>query len=218
MVLSYEPVRNRLNKGDQDVDSSEIDFLNPYLIVGVENLLWYGEILDGFDITVIIDQESDGLKPRTFEELYPMFAEPPTTTAAPNVSTSTTTSTTTSRMHPLNSVTMAALLPNLNSSTTTTPLETTTRTPLAPIPEESSISTSTSVPLAAKPNAEETEKLFALLQAFSAVQNGTLAAKPGAEKDNSPKNLDAFLAELNNSIHALNSTKSPGDLSSLLAD
>lgn len=211
MVLSYEPVKNRLSKGDTDVDSSEIDFLNPYLIVGVENLLWYGEILDNSDITVIIDQGSDGQKPRTFEEMYPMFV-PPATTVAPNVSTSTTT---TSRPNAVRTVKMAALLPDLNSSTTMTPLETTTRTPLAPIPEVSSVSNSTSVLLAAMPNAEETEKLFELLQAFKAMQNETVAAKTGEEMESPTKNLQALLVEMNKSVHKLNSTN--GDLPSLLA-
>lgn len=50
-------------KRDNTTDSSEMIFLNEYLVVGVENLLMYGELLDGKDIRIIIDQDSDGLGP-----------------------------------------------------------------------------------------------------------------------------------------------------------
>lgn len=46
-----------------DFDSTEIIFTNPYLIVGVENLLLYGEFHDDADIKIVIQQESDGYEP-----------------------------------------------------------------------------------------------------------------------------------------------------------
>lgn len=147
MVLSYEPINK--NKDDPDADSSEIQFANPYLVVGVENLLWYGEILDSWDQTVIIDQESDGERPRTFEEMYPMLANLPTTTVAPlNESTSSP--------QQLFNETKAAIFATLfssSNSSTVAPLDTTTRTPLAPI-AEGRLGTSSRTPLAPIP--EET--------------------------------------------------------------
>lgn len=50
-------------KGDDDADSTEIIFTNPYLIVGVENVLFYGEFHDDEDTMIFIDQGSDGLEP-----------------------------------------------------------------------------------------------------------------------------------------------------------
>lgn len=46
-----------------ETDSTEIIFTNPYLIVGVENLLLYGELHDEDNIKIIIQQDSDGLEP-----------------------------------------------------------------------------------------------------------------------------------------------------------
>lgn len=204
MVLSYDPVsKNNLNRNDPDGDSSEIEFLNPYLIVGVENLLWYGEILDNMDITVIIDQESDGEEPLTFEKMFPELAPAPmpTMTTASLVSSTTNApnaTTTTSTPQQLNNATMAAIFTTLFanlSNATTLPVETSSRTPLASIPEEPSLAIS--APLNAKPNAEETEKLYQLLQIFSTMQNDTAASKPGEQHSPPQINLDALLAELN---------------------
>lgn len=60
-------------KKDED-DSAEIVFTNSYLIVGVENLIIYGEFKDDMHITTFVGQDSDGLAPRTFDEMYPMRA------------------------------------------------------------------------------------------------------------------------------------------------
>lgn len=217
MVLSYDPVnKNKLNRDDPDADSSEIEFLNPYLIVGVENLLWYGEILDNLDITVIIDQESDGEKPLTFQEMFPelVLAPIPTTTTAPLVSSTTKAPTTTTPSpQQLNNETMAAIFTTLfsnSSDTTTLPLETRSRTPLASIPEEPTNTTSAS--LNAKPNAEETEKLYQLLQIFSTMQNANATSKPGEQQAPPRVNLDAILAELNKQ-----QKQSQDDLAGMLA-
>lgn len=48
---------------NNSMDSTEIIFTNPYLIIGVENLLLYGEFHDEMDIKIIIQQDSDGLEP-----------------------------------------------------------------------------------------------------------------------------------------------------------
>lgn len=53
-----------------DVDSTEIIFTNPYLIVGVENLLFYGEFHDDEDIKIVIDQGSDGLESKFVGNWY----------------------------------------------------------------------------------------------------------------------------------------------------
>lgn len=199
MVLSYEPVnKNFKNRDDPNADSSEIEFMNPYLIVGVENLLWYGEILDNLDITVIFDQESDGEKPRTFEERYPMLAQTTTTTTVTPIVTPTN-ATTTPSPNQSNNVAMAAIFSTLFSNNTTTrpPLDTTSRTPLAPIPEESS--KSTRVPLAAMPDDNETEKLYHLLHIFSAMQNANATSTPGEQQTSSQIDLEKILAELNTS-------------------
>lgn len=55
LVYSYNPSKS------EDADSTEMVFSNPYLIVGVENLLLYGELHDGEDIVAIVEQDSDGL-------------------------------------------------------------------------------------------------------------------------------------------------------------
>lgn len=57
-------------------DSGEIEFKNPYLVVGFDNLILYGEFHEGGDHFLFIGQDSDGLVPKTFEEMYPMFATP----------------------------------------------------------------------------------------------------------------------------------------------
>lgn len=216
MVLSYEPVKkNRNNNDDPNADSSEIEFMNPYLIVGVENLLWYGEILDNLDITVEIDQESDGEKPRTFEERYPMLAQMLTTTIAPNVSP--TNVTTTPSPNQLKNDTMAAIFSTLFSNASDTkmmPLDTSTRTPLAPIPENPF--ESTDIPSFAKPDANETEKLYQLLQLFSTMQKSDETSKPGEQKTQPEINFSTLLAEFNNSSQPQSSQSTDSDLNDML--
>lgn len=55
---------------NDDADSTEIVFTNPYLIVGVENMLLYGEFQDDQDILIVIEQQSDGLEPYPWDRLY----------------------------------------------------------------------------------------------------------------------------------------------------
>lgn len=60
-------IPGQTKNGDDDVDSTEIIFTNPYLIVGVENLLFYGEFHDEEDVIIVIEQGSDGLEPKFLE-------------------------------------------------------------------------------------------------------------------------------------------------------
>lgn len=64
-------------------DSTEIVFSNSYLIVGVENLLLYGEFHDDKDIMIIIDQECDGIDPYEWQYLDPITQSNATSVTAP---------------------------------------------------------------------------------------------------------------------------------------
>lgn len=88
------------NKINED-DSTEIVFSNSYLIVGVENLLLYGEFHDDKDIMMIIDQECDGLDPYEWQYLDPIAQSNATSVTAPiesqTVMNNQTTNTTTEK-------------------------------------------------------------------------------------------------------------------------
>lgn len=60
-------------------DSTEVQFTDSYLIVGVENLLLYGEFHDDEDIKIIIQQDSDGLTPYPWNTIP--YDEPNATSA-----------------------------------------------------------------------------------------------------------------------------------------
>lgn len=69
-------------------------FTNPYLIVGVENLLLYGEMHDDKDIKIIIQQDSDGLEPYPWNQPAPngpVNGTAPTQDQSSNNTISTTT-------------------------------------------------------------------------------------------------------------------------------
>lgn len=108
-------------------DSTEIVFTNPYLIVGVESLLLYGEFHDSEDIKIIIQQDSDGLEPYPWNQWTPID-EPNATSAnqtAPvqNQSPSNNEITTTTIKNTVNTETV--------STTSTSNVDTTTSVPLA---------------------------------------------------------------------------------------
>lgn len=56
-----------------DDDSTEIVFINPNLIVGVENMVMYGEFQDEQDIVIIMEQGSDGLDPYPWDPMYALW-------------------------------------------------------------------------------------------------------------------------------------------------
>lgn len=57
MIYQYESIN------EDDDDSSEIKFMNPYLILGVENIVLYGEFQNKKNIKMFVEQDSDGLLP-----------------------------------------------------------------------------------------------------------------------------------------------------------
>lgn len=127
--------------GNENADSTEIVFLNPYLIVGVENLLMYAEIQEEQDVTIIIEQDSDGLEPYPWNIPYPMLEPNATssnasvqmdlssTTTAINTSTESTTTKSTEAITTTTTTTTAATtLSTLNS-------EASPSVPLASLPE-----------------------------------------------------------------------------------
>lgn len=94
-------------------DSTEVIFTNPYLIVGVENLLLYGEFHDDEDLKIIIQQDSDGLEPYPWNQAIPF--DEPNATSAPiqnqlsNNTISTTLSSTSTDATTMRSVPLAPL-------------------------------------------------------------------------------------------------------------
>lgn len=70
-------------KGNDDADSTEIIFTNPYLIVGVENVLFYGEFHDDEYTMIFIDQGSDGLEPLQPSQQPNYYADANLTSSTP---------------------------------------------------------------------------------------------------------------------------------------
>lgn len=101
------------NKSSDD-DSTEIIFSNACLIVGVDNLLLYAELHDNEDIMIIIEQDSDGLEPYSWD-LQPIAAN---ATSANETAAAVNTTVTPAVPRDLNGGTIAANL----DTTTTVPL------------------------------------------------------------------------------------------------
>lgn len=108
-----------------DADSTEIIFTNPYLIVGVENMLLYAEFQDEQDIFIFMEQDSDGLEPYPWNRWYPTLVE--------QNATSSTNETT--QIPNAEQTTIAIdITTEINTTTQQTMADSTTKVPLAPLP------------------------------------------------------------------------------------
>ncbi|XP_031628411.1 transcription factor mef2A-like [Contarinia nasturtii] len=119
-----------------DADSTEIIFTNPYLIVGVENMLMYGEFQDEQDITIIMEQDADGEDPYPWDPMYSLWY-PNATSTNENQSNLTSVEQTTISI---------PMTTNVNTLSTTT-IKTDIQSTAMPI----STNTTTLVPLASYP-------------------------------------------------------------------
>lgn len=122
-----------------DVDSTEILFSNPYLIVGVENLLFYGEIHDEADIIIVIDQSSDGLKSKLAQNMYNQQSLDINMTISSTTEANLFTNVINSNNTNLQNI-LSTIAPSLNteiiSTSTSATIFKSTVIPLAPFPNE----------------------------------------------------------------------------------
>lgn len=109
-----------------DADSTEIIFSNPYLIVGVENMLLYAEFQDEQDIFILMEQDSDGLEPYPWDRWYPTLVE--------QNATSSTNETTTQIPNDEQTAIAIGITTEVNTTTPPTNADSTTKVPLAPLP------------------------------------------------------------------------------------
>lgn len=200
MVMSYEPIKSSKTTNDPDADSSEVELLNPYLIVGVDNLLMYGEILDGLDIILVIDQESDGEKPPTFEELFPEIAKElknaPTMAPPPLMPGLPPSINGTAQIPPeMLGTLLATMFAGLGGVNGTQPGANATMPfmngpsspPLAPMPGNAETG-----PNGQQPSPEQMQGMLGLMQAFAAMANST--GQPGQQGPPPGLDLNALIA------------------------
>lgn len=118
-----------------DADSTEIVFTNPYLMVGIENMLLYGEFQDGQHIFIVIEQDSDGLEPYAWNQWNPIV-DTNSTSLNNETTTSIATGQPTTAANDSHDTKLETIKIDMESTPTiqSTDTNSTTSVPLAPLP------------------------------------------------------------------------------------